>query len=83
MYQIRIEFTFDSGHRLLDYNGRCAYPHGHGSMQPAPNLVIQGNLPDYGTLVISYVPGDSCIELKGVKASCTNRQYKLPIREPR
>ncbi len=29
MYQIRIEFTFDSGHRLLDYNGKCAYPHGH------------------------------------------------------
>ena len=29
MFQIRIEFTFDSGHRLLDYNGKCAYPHGH------------------------------------------------------
>ena len=29
MYQIRIEFTFDSGHRLLDYQGKCAYPHGH------------------------------------------------------
>ena len=29
MYQIRIEFTFDSGHRLLGYNGKCAYPHGH------------------------------------------------------
>jgi 6-pyruvoyltetrahydropterin/6-carboxytetrahydropterin synthase len=29
MYQIRIEFTFDSGHRLLDYNGKCAYPPGH------------------------------------------------------
>ena len=29
MYQIKIEFTFDSGHRLLDYNGKCAYPHGH------------------------------------------------------
>ena len=29
MYQIRIEFTFDSGHRLLDYNGKCAYPDGH------------------------------------------------------
>ncbi len=29
MYQIRIEFTFDSGHRLLDYNGKCAHPHGH------------------------------------------------------
>ena len=29
MYQIRIEFTFNSRHRLLDYNGKCAYPHGH------------------------------------------------------
>jgi len=29
MYQIKIEFTFDSGHRLLDYSGKCAYPHGH------------------------------------------------------
>ena len=29
MYQIRIEFTFDSGHRLLDYDGKCAYPPGH------------------------------------------------------
>ena len=24
-------------------------------------------LPDYGTLVISYIPGDSCIELKSLK----------------
>ena len=24
-------------------------------------------LPDYGTLLISYVPGDSCIELKSLK----------------
>ena len=29
MYQIRIETIFDSGHRLLDYDGKCAYPHGH------------------------------------------------------
>ena len=29
MYQIRIEISFDSGHRLLDYDGKCAYPHGH------------------------------------------------------
>lgn len=29
MHQIRIEITFDSGHRLLDYDGKCAYPHGH------------------------------------------------------
>ena len=29
MYLVRIETTFDSGHRLLDYNGKCAFPHGH------------------------------------------------------
>ena len=29
MYLVRIEITFDSGHRLLDYEGKCAYPHGH------------------------------------------------------
>jgi 6-pyruvoyltetrahydropterin/6-carboxytetrahydropterin synthase len=29
MYLVRIEVTFDSGHRLLDYEGKCAFPHGH------------------------------------------------------
>ena len=29
MHSIRVEITFDSGHRLLDYEGKCAYPHGH------------------------------------------------------
>ena len=29
MHLIRIEIIFDSGHRLLDYEGKCAFPHGH------------------------------------------------------
>ena len=29
MYLVRIETTFDSGHRLLGYDGKCAFPHGH------------------------------------------------------
>ena len=29
MYLVRIETTFDSGHRLLNYDGKCAFPHGH------------------------------------------------------
>jgi 6-pyruvoyltetrahydropterin/6-carboxytetrahydropterin synthase len=29
MYLVRVEVTFDSGHRLLDYEGKCAFPHGH------------------------------------------------------
>ena len=29
MYQIRVEFSFDSGHRVLEHNGKCIFPHGH------------------------------------------------------
>jgi 6-pyruvoyltetrahydropterin/6-carboxytetrahydropterin synthase len=29
MYRVRIELTFDSGHQLLDYPGKCAFPRGH------------------------------------------------------
>jgi 6-pyruvoyltetrahydropterin/6-carboxytetrahydropterin synthase len=29
MYVDRVEISFDAGHRLLDYLGKCAAPHGH------------------------------------------------------
>ena len=29
MYEDRIEITFDAGHRLLKYRGKCDVPHGH------------------------------------------------------
>ena len=28
-YRVRIEITFPSGHRLLEHNGKCIFPHGH------------------------------------------------------
>ena len=28
-YQVRIELAFASGHRLLEHNGKCVFPHGH------------------------------------------------------
>lgn len=28
-FRDRIEVTFDAGHRLLGYEGKCASPHGH------------------------------------------------------
>ena len=28
-YQVRVELTFASGHRLLEHKGKCVYPHGH------------------------------------------------------
>jgi len=29
MYSITCKFHFCYGHRLLDYDGKCAHPHGH------------------------------------------------------
>lgn len=29
MYRVVKELTFCYGHRLLDYQGKCAHPHGH------------------------------------------------------
>ncbi|MBI3251986.1 MAG: 6-carboxytetrahydropterin synthase QueD [Candidatus Omnitrophica bacterium] len=29
MYKISKEISFCYGHRLLDYDGKCAHPHGH------------------------------------------------------
>lgn len=29
MYQVTTEINFAYGHRLLDYDGKCAHPHGH------------------------------------------------------
>lgn len=28
-YQIRVELDFSAGHRLLEHDGKCLYPHGH------------------------------------------------------
>ena len=28
-YQVRIELSFASGHRLLEHQGKCVHPHGH------------------------------------------------------
>jgi 6-pyruvoyltetrahydropterin/6-carboxytetrahydropterin synthase len=28
-YEVRIELSFASGHRLLEHQGKCVYPHGH------------------------------------------------------
>ena len=29
MFVDRVAITFDAGHRLLNYPGKCASPHGH------------------------------------------------------
>ena len=54
MHLIRIEISFDSGHRLLDYEGKCAFPHGHTYRAEvfleAPNLDSLGLVFDFTDL---------------------------------
>ncbi len=51
MYLIRIEITFDSGHRLLDYDGKCAFPHGHTYRA---EVFLEGNSLDSQGLVFDF-----------------------------
>ncbi|MCB1213973.1 MAG: 6-carboxytetrahydropterin synthase [Deltaproteobacteria bacterium] len=32
MFQVTRQFEFCYGHRLLDYQGKCAHPHGHNGL---------------------------------------------------
>ena len=54
MHLIRIEIVFDSGHRLLDYRGKCAFPHGHTYRAEvflrAPSLDSRGLVFDFTEL---------------------------------
>ena len=31
MYRVTVEVDFSYGHRLLNYDGKCAHPHGHNA----------------------------------------------------
>lgn len=49
MYLNRIEVSFDAGHRLLGYPGKCASPHGH--TYSAEVFVISPELNELGLAV--------------------------------
>lgn len=46
MYIDRVEIAFDAGHRLLDYPGNCASPHGH--TYKAEVLIARRHLDELG-----------------------------------
>jgi 6-pyruvoyltetrahydropterin/6-carboxytetrahydropterin synthase len=54
MYRVTIEIDFCYGHRLLEYQGRCAHPHGHnGRVQIdvcAEALDRRGMVVDFGEI---------------------------------
>lgn len=54
MYTISREFSFCYGHRLLDYNGKCAHVHGHNGHAiltlESESLDSRGMVLDFGDL---------------------------------
>ena len=54
MYKIVKEINFCYGHRLLDYEGKCAHPHGHnGKIEielESKNLDSRGMVFDFGDM---------------------------------
>jgi len=52
MYQDRIEITFDAGHRLLKYKGKCEVPHGHTFKT---EIMIRSDVLDQLGFVVDFV----------------------------
>ena len=54
MYSVTKEIHFCYGHRLMDYDGKCAHPHGHnGKIEielAAPKLDKRGMVYDFGDI---------------------------------
>lgn len=59
-FRDRIEVTFDAGHRLLGYNGKCASPHGHTFRA---ELLVEGEELDGLGLLVDF--GDLKSTVKG------------------
>jgi 7-cyano-7-deazaguanine reductase len=66
--------TFPNPHPKRDYEIRleCAEftslcPVGGIESDAAELTLLQGGAPDFGTIVVTYIPGELCLELKSVK----------------
>lgn len=51
MYTVTVELEFCYGHRLLNYDGKCRYPHGHnGRLQ----LTMRGDQLDANGMLVDF-----------------------------
>ena len=48
IYKVTKRMHFCYGHRLLDYQGKCAHPHGHNALA---EVELEGGLDDRGMVV--------------------------------
>lgn len=51
MYRVTTEIEFAYGHRLLDYDGKCAHPHGHNARV---EVELQGETLDSADMVVDF-----------------------------
>ncbi len=51
MYQVRCEFEFSYGHRLLEHSGRCRHLHGHNARVV---VVLESEQPGAGGMVADF-----------------------------
>lgn len=65
MYEVTKEIHFCYGHRLLDYDGMCAHPHGHNGRVEitlrADSLDKRGMVVDFGdvkSIVQGWIDGE-------------------------
>ena len=50
-YRDRIEVVFDAGHRLLNYDGKCASPHGHTFRA---EIILEGEVLNELSLLVDF-----------------------------
>ena len=50
-YRIGTEIEFAYGHRLLNYDGKCAHPHGHNARV---EIELEGNNLDHADLLVDF-----------------------------
>lgn len=52
MYRVVKQIDFCYGHRLLDYEGKCAHPHGHNALI---EIVLEGDELDHRGMLLDFV----------------------------
>ena len=61
MYEIVKRIHFCYGHRLLDYQGKCAHPHGHNGVIEVK--LASTTLDKKGMVLDIKCPKDNCEEI--------------------
>ena len=76
-YRVTVQIHFCYGHRLLDYEGACAHPHGHNGLV---EIELEAEALDRRGMVVDF--GDAKRELKGWIDATMDHQMILRRDDP-